>query len=44
VLSYEFKKLPSELLKCGIPEYTFMASGLEWWKTKEKEAMDNARH
>jgi len=44
VLSYEFKKFPHEMLNCGIPEYTFMASGLEWWKTKEKEAMDNARH
>lgn len=44
MLCHEFKKLPSELLKCGIPEYVFVASGLEWWKTKEKEAMDDARH
>ena len=44
MLCYEFKKFPHEMLKCGIPEYTFLASGLEWWKTKEKEAMDNAGH
>lgn len=28
----------------GVDEYAFMLYGLEWWKTKEKEAIDNARH
>jgi hypothetical protein len=35
---------PSEVMSLTINDYAFMLSGLEWWKTKEKEAIENARH
>ncbi len=40
----EFKLKPSEVLSMPSDEYHFLLYGLEWWKTKEKEAIDNARH
>jgi hypothetical protein len=35
---------PSEVLSMPADEYHFMLFGLEWMKTREKEAIEDARH
>jgi len=44
VVCHEFGITPSQVMTMPVDEYAFMLSGLEWWKTKEKEAIEHARH
>jgi len=44
VMCHEFQMTPSQLMKMDAYDYAFLLYGLEWWRTKEKEAMDRAGH
>lgn len=43
-MCHEFNLTPEEAMSLPVNDYAFLLSGLEWWKTQEKEAIENARH
>lgn len=44
MVCHEFKLKPSVALDMPFDEYYFLLLGLEWWKIREKEAIEDARH
>lgn len=44
IICHEFHMMPAQIMDMDLEDYTFLLYGLEWWRTKEQEAIDHARH